>query len=95
MTQTPSQSSQLFELGRLYADKGDFALAISHLNQAASSYFQEKNFTEYLKTLNIQLRIYAEMNLNEEVHKIKARRDGKGKHLQIEESQGKSKAESC
>lgn len=62
---TEADKSQ--ELGKLYCDRGDFFLAIPHLKAAAESYHQERNFAGYLKVLNMLLRVYAELEQNEEI----------------------------
>lgn len=49
-----------YELGKLYYDRADFEKAVPHLEKAAEVFFAEKNFSEYLRTLNALLRIYSE-----------------------------------
>ncbi len=60
-----------FELGKLYCDRGDFDKATEHLKPASEQYFKSKNFTLYLKSLNLLLRIYAEREQFEEINKTK------------------------
>jgi tetratricopeptide (TPR) repeat protein len=60
MSQSQSKADSLFELGRLYTDRGDFIVAIEHLKEAAEAFKSEKNFTQFLKTTNLLLRLYAE-----------------------------------
>ena len=60
MTQPQSKADSLFELGRLYTDRGDFILAIGKLKEASEAYKAEKNVTSFLKTTNLLLRLYAE-----------------------------------
>lgn len=56
--ETPQDSS--FELGRLYCDRGDFEKAIPHLEKASAVFFEQRNFSDYLKVLNLLLRTYSE-----------------------------------
>ena len=60
-----------FELGRLYADRGDFSSALRHLTKAAEGYLQEKDFPNYLDCTNKVLRIYADRNQVAEIDEIK------------------------
>lgn len=57
-----------FELGKLYCDRGEFTPAIAHLQDASKGYFAEKNFSHYLKCMNMLLRIYAEREQFEEIN---------------------------
>ncbi|MBS1968906.1 MAG: winged helix-turn-helix domain-containing protein [Bdellovibrionales bacterium] len=66
-----TQHDRTFEVGKLYCDRGDYKLALGHLEEAAKGYFADKNFSDYLKTMNIILRIYAEMEMFEEIHQTK------------------------
>lgn len=66
-----NQSDRSFELGQLYCDRGEFVQAIPHLLTAASGYFEEKNFSRYLHTQNILLRVYAEREEYTEINLIK------------------------
>ncbi len=60
-----------FEVGKLYCDRGDFKAALVHLKEAAQGYFSDKNFSDYLKSINLILRIYSEMERFEEIHQMK------------------------
>ena len=62
---------QAFELGKLYSERGEFSPAVENLQAAAEGYFAEKNFSQYLKCLNLLLRIYAEREEFEEVNATK------------------------
>lgn len=68
-----SSSEQLFELGRLYAERGEFTPAVKHLREAAAGYFSSRRFSDYLKCQNILLRIYAEREEHEEINATKER----------------------
>lgn len=62
---------QVFELGKLHSDRGDYESAMMFLNQAAQIYFTQKNFSSYLKCQNIFLRIYAERERYDEINATK------------------------
>lgn len=62
-----------FELGQLYCDRGDFHLAVDILKESADAYLKEKNFSQYLKTTNLLLRIYSEREQFEDVNNVKER----------------------
>ncbi len=66
-----SESTDLFELGKLYCDRGDFEVAVSKLQKAAQGFFEAKDFKSYLKCENLLLRIYAELEQHEEINKTK------------------------
>jgi tetratricopeptide (TPR) repeat protein len=66
-------ADNLFEMGRLYCDRSDFAIAISKIEQASQVYYSDKNFKGYLKCLNLLLRMYAEMEEQEKITETKNR----------------------
>ena len=66
-----SSFDRTFEVGKLYCDRGDFKTAMIHLKDAAAGYFSDKNFTGHLKSMNLLLRIYAEMEMFDEIHEMK------------------------
>ena len=66
-----SQFDRAFELGKLYCDRGEFGVAIPHLREAADGYFSERNFSHYLKCLNLLLRIFAEREQTEDINATK------------------------
>ncbi len=59
------------ELGRLYADRGDFLLAIEKLKESADKLLNLKNFQDYLKAQNLLLRLYAETEQEDQINEIK------------------------
>lgn len=69
--QIMNELERAFELGKLYCDRGEFTPAIVNLQEAAKGYFAEKNFTQYLKCLNLLLRIFAEREQFEEINATK------------------------
>jgi tetratricopeptide (TPR) repeat protein len=71
MLQSPSEAEALFELGRLYQDRGDFFLALEKLEAASAIYLSFKDFTNYVQTVNRILRLYAETEQQEKVNLIK------------------------
>jgi DNA-binding winged helix-turn-helix (wHTH) protein len=66
-----THADELYEMGKLYCDRSDFNLAIKKLDFAAIEYYQNKNFTGYLKCLNLLLRMYAEMEDQENISNTK------------------------
>lgn len=62
-----------FELGELYCERGDFHLAIELLNEAADGFLKAKDYSKYLKTINLLLRIHSEREEFEKVNLIKER----------------------
>ncbi|KHD88087.1 MAG: hypothetical protein OM95_11265 [Bdellovibrio sp. ArHS] len=66
-----NQLDRAFELGKLYCDRGEFSPAVEHLQEASKGYFAEKNFSQYLKCLNLLLRIFAEREQFEEINSTK------------------------
>lgn len=60
-----------FELGKLYADRGEYAPAVKHLTDAASASFAVKNVSQYLKCQNLLLRIYAELEQTDKINDTK------------------------
>lgn len=59
------------ELGKLYFDRAEFDKATPYLLEASKSYFQKRNFTEYLDCINRLLRIYNEREEYDEIHAAK------------------------
>lgn len=66
-----TETHHSFEIGKLYFDRGDFHLAIPQLKEAASFFFSQRNFSDYLKCQNLLLRMYAEREDFEEINSTK------------------------
>ncbi len=66
-------ANELFELGKLKGELGDFKTSIAHLEQAAVLYAQEANHRLYIKCLTLCLRMYAEMEDHKALQSIKDR----------------------
>lgn len=64
-------AKQAYDIGMLYFDRGDFHLAIPQFKEAASLYFAERDFSEYLKCQNLLLRIYAEREDYDDINSTK------------------------
>ena len=71
MTTNGQKADSLFELGRLYCDRGDFFLAMEKLKLAAESFQNDHNISGYLKCQNLLLRLYAETEQNDEIFSTK------------------------
>lgn len=61
------------ELAKLYYERCDFGIAMDKFKEAAASYYEEKNFEQYLKCQNYLLRIYAEREESENIRVTKER----------------------
>ena len=68
-------ADRVYELGKLYCDRGDYQLALPNLIEAADAYLSEKNFEMYLKSAQQILRIYAE---REEYERLAAYKEKHG-----------------
>jgi len=53
-------ADRLYEISKLYCDRGDYNLALPNLIETSEAYLVEKNFDMYLKCATHILRIYAE-----------------------------------
>ncbi len=53
-------AERLYELGKLYCDRGDYSLALPNLIEAIDICLKEKNYEMYLKCAGHVLKIYAE-----------------------------------
>ncbi|HEX4924337.1 MAG TPA: hypothetical protein VFV50_09630, partial [Bdellovibrionales bacterium] len=71
MAQVTNTGDSLFELGKLYCDRGDFEVAIEKINQAADIFYKEKSFDKYLTCQNLLLRMYSEREDNDKINVTK------------------------
>ena len=62
---------QLLEIGKLYCERGDYAVALPNLQKAAQGFLENKKFELYFKTLQVALRAHAEREEFDEVSTIK------------------------
>ncbi len=53
-------ANRLYEISKLYCDRGDYDLALPNLIEAANLFLTDKNHEQYLKCTQNILRIYAE-----------------------------------
>lgn len=65
------QAERLFEIGKLYCDRGDYALALPNILEASEIFLKEKKFDDYLKSIQFILRIHAEKENYDEITTIK------------------------
>lgn len=56
-----NKAEELFELAQIYRDRTDFIRALEYLEQAEKLALSQGQFQTYLKTLNLSLRMYAEL----------------------------------
>lgn len=61
----------MYELGKLHYDRGDFEQGLITLKKVADGYFAEKSFSQYMKTQNLLLRLYAELERFEDINSTK------------------------
>ncbi|MNJ91229.1 DNA-binding transcriptional activator CadC [compost metagenome] len=66
-----SQYDRSFEIGKLYCDRGEFEPAIENLRAASEGFFAERKFSQYLKCMNLMLRISAEREQPEDINATK------------------------
>ncbi len=62
---------RLFEIGKLYCDRGDYKEALPQLQESSKIYLIEKDYPAYLKCLQLILRIHAERDEFENITLIK------------------------
>lgn len=70
-TQGSSAVESLMELGKLYYERCDFAIAIDKYKAAAQLAFNFKDYEKYLKCQNHLLRMYAEREDSEAINSTK------------------------
>lgn len=66
-----NEASNLYEIGKLYCDRGDYALALPNLNKAASFFLAEKQYNLYLKCIQNIIRVHAERDEQESITALK------------------------
>jgi tetratricopeptide (TPR) repeat protein len=71
MTQSLPKADSLFELGKLYTDRGDFFVAIEKLKEATTLFRESRNYPSFLKAVNLLLRLYAETEQQDEITNFK------------------------
>ncbi|MFN3455323.1 MAG: winged helix-turn-helix domain-containing protein [Pseudobdellovibrio sp.] len=64
-------ADRIYELSKLYCDRGDYDLALPNLIDASNAYLADKNFEMYLKSVQLILRIYAEKEEYEQLSAYK------------------------
>jgi Response regulators consisting of a CheY-like receiver domain and a winged-helix DNA-binding domain len=66
-----SQFDRPLELGKLYCDRGDYALAVDYLREAGEGFFVEKDFKQYFKATNLLMRAYADTDQFDKINVLK------------------------
>lgn len=64
-------AERLYEISKLYCDRGDYSLALPNLIEASAQFLVEKKYDFYLKSLQLILRIHAEREENDQITLIK------------------------
>jgi tetratricopeptide (TPR) repeat protein len=67
------QALELFELGKLRGELGDFKTSIAKLEEASSLYMKLREHRLFIKCLTLCLRMYAEMENHQALQSIKDR----------------------
>lgn len=67
------QATELYEMGKLKGELGDFRVAIEHLENAAEMYRQNKCHKLFIKCLTLCLRMYAEREDQKAIQAVKDR----------------------
>lgn len=71
LAEVGTKVESIFEIGKLYFDRGDFKIALERISWAASEFYDKRDFDSFLKCQNILLRIYAEMENGEKIKSVK------------------------
>lgn len=72
-TEAMKRATELFEIGKLKGELGDFETAIENLERAAAVYSEEKEHKLFIKCLTLCLRMYAEREDQAAIQTIKDR----------------------
>ena len=67
------QTDELFATGKLLAELGDFTASVEKLEAAALGYSTQSNHKLYIKCLTLCLRMYVEMEMEDEINGVKDR----------------------
>lgn len=65
------QAERLYEIGKLYCDRGDYTLALPILLEASQNFLVEKKFDLFLKSIQLIIRIHAERDEQDQITSIK------------------------
>lgn len=67
------KAQSLFEVGKLYCDRGDLLLAIEKITAASELFLEQKDTTQFVNSINLLLRLYAETEQFDRINTIKER----------------------
>jgi tetratricopeptide (TPR) repeat protein len=67
------KATELYEMGKLKGELGDFQASIATLEEAAVLYSEDRNHKKYIKCLTLCLRMYAEMEDQKALQSVKDR----------------------
>lgn len=73
MTSHEAKADELFELGKLKGELGDFTVSIQKLEEAAEIYARERRHKLFIKCLTLCLRMYAEMDDPKAIQQVQDR----------------------
>ncbi len=71
MSDLSLKAQSLFEVGKLYCDRGDLLLAIEKMNESSELFLEQKDAASYVNSINLLLRLYAETEQYERINAIK------------------------
>lgn len=71
MTTNGQKADSLFEVGKLYSDRGDFFQAMEKLQAASDAFQAQRDISGFLKCQNLLLRLYAETEQDDQIHLTK------------------------
>lgn len=67
------RSEDLFEIGKLYAEKCELLIAIVKIEEAADGFYELRDFSKYIDCQHVLLRLYAETKKFEQIRQTKER----------------------
>ena len=73
MKDPTNQAKELFDIGKLHGELGDFKASIAKLEEASQIYAQLSDHKAFIKCLTLCLRMYAEMEDQKALQKVKDR----------------------
>ena len=73
MGEPKSKAKELFELGKLLGEVGDFKASVKKLEEAANYYAAAREHDQFIKSLTLCMRLYAEMEDQKSLSKVKDR----------------------
>ncbi len=73
VTSANSKATELYEMGKLKGELGDFQASIAKLEEAALIYQKARDHKKFIKCLTLCLRMYAELEDQKALEALKVR----------------------